>query len=256
MHLALLTALAAPHAQATAQNAPRIAAARPAVAVDGSIALAALVSLADAHLEAVVHEAQTVADTPAAASGDWNAVRPELANVAKRNLAGVYFYARADGTYWTVEKGLQTANLSDRPYFASALHGTTVVGALVTSRSTGKEVAVVAVPVRGPSGAVTGIIGASIYLDAFSALLSREIALSKGYIFFAIDRGGTIVLHADPTNIFLRPGQASAEMAGIMTRLLGPTDRPQTYAYRGVTRTMLLRDSPLTGWRFGFGVEH
>ena len=245
-HIALLAALVVPHAPAPA----------PAVAVDGNLTLAALVSLADTHLDAVVDSVETLAETPAAASGNWNTIRPELANLSKRNLAGVYFYARANGTYWTVDKGLQKATVSDRPYFASAMRGTTVVGALVSSRSTGKEVAVVAVPVRGADGTITGMLGASIYLDAFSARLAREIGLQKGYIFFAMDRGGTIVLHADPTNIFLRPGTASAEQAAIETRLLGPTDHPQTYVYRGVTRTMLLRDSPLTGWRFGFGIAH
>ncbi len=226
------------------------------VNVDGNMALAGLVSLCDAHLSAVVDGLSIVAQTPEAATESWSAIRPTLAQVAKRNLAGQYAFVNSAGTYWTVEKGLQSVKLSDRPYFAAAMKGTTVIGALVVSRSTGKEAAVVAVPVRSANGKIGGVVLASIYLDTFSALLANEIGLRKGYVFFAIDRNEQIILHADPANIFAKPAEISPELKPILARLLGPVGEPQSYVYKGVARTMLLRDSPLTGWRFGFGTEH
>jgi len=228
---------------------------QPAVLVDGTIALSSLVSLADGHLGSALDSLQTLAATPAAKSASWGAVAGPLAEAAKLNVAGVSFFAKPDGTYWTTATGLQTASVADRDYFKAAMAGRVTVGELVRSRSTGKEVAVIAVPVLS-GGKVVGMLGTSVYLDALSARLASEMHLGAGVAFFAVDPKLVIALHSDPTNIFVEPSKISPELDAVGRKMIENESGVQTYVYRGKTRTMLFVRSKLTGWRFGFGVVH
>jgi len=228
---------------------------QPPVQVDGSIALASLVSLAEGHVRSALDSLETLAATANAQSASWSAISAPLAEAAKVNVPGVYFFAKADGTYWTVASGLQTAKVSERDYFKAVLAGRTTVGELVRSKSTGREVAVIAVPVVA-GGKVVGMLGASLFLDELSALLVREMNLGSGVAFFAVDPKLVIALHSDPTNIFVEPSKISAELDAVGRKMIENESGVQTYVYRGKTRTMLFVRSKLTGWRFGFGVVH
>jgi hypothetical protein len=225
-----------------------------AVRVDGSIALASLVSLAEGHLRAVSDSLGALAATPTAQSADWSAISGPLAAVAKMNVAGVYFFATSDGTYWTTASGRQPVTVADRAYFKAALAGHVTMGELVRSKSTGKEVATIAVPVVGANGKVVGVLGAAVFLDALSALLVREMHLGTGVAFFAVNEKIVIALHSDPTNIFLEPSKMSPELDAVGRKMIENDSGVQTYTYRGKLRTMLFTRSALTGWRFGFGV--
>jgi methyl-accepting chemotaxis protein len=233
-------------AGASAQQAP--------FDVDGSVALASLVSLADNHLRTMVDTLETIAATPEAASGDWAQIKAPLEEAASVNVPAVLYYGRADGTYWTTDRGKQSATLSDRPYFQRALAGQRTVGDLVTSKSTGKAVAVVVVPVVGKNGAVTGLLGGSIYLDKLSTLLATEMHVGPGMLFWAIDPQGKIALHSDTSNIFAEPGKMSPELQRVMADMLAHDRGTDTYTFRGQKRTVIYEKSPLTGWRYGFGV--
>ncbi len=233
---------------ANAQQAP--------VLVDGTIALSSLVSLAEAHLNSVKDSLETLAATPEARSADWNAIAAPLAAAAKANVPGVYFFAKANGTYWTTAAGLQKATLVDRTYFQSALAGNPTIGELVRSKSTGKESAVIAIPVRGPNGKIVGILGGSVFLNELSGQLVREMGLGSGVAFFAVDSKVVIALHSDPTNIFVEPSKISPELDAVGRKMIENEAGVQTYVYRGKKRTMLFVRSKLTGWRFGFGVVH
>jgi hypothetical protein len=232
-------------------------AAQPApVLVDGNIALSSLVSLAEGHLRSVADSLETLAATPSAKSAAWEAISAPLAEAAKVNVGGVYFFAKPDGTYWTTAGGLQAAKVADRAYFKAALAGKTTIGELVRSRSTGREVAVIALPVMGAGGRVVGVLGASIFLDELSTLLVREMHLGPGVAFFAVDANVVIALHSDPTNIFMEPSKMSPELDAVGRKMIANESGVQTYTYRGKMRTMLFTRSALTNWRFGFGVVH
>ncbi len=226
------------------------------VLVDGSIALSSLVSLAEAHLGSVVDSLETLAATPEAKSATWGAIAAPLAAAAKANVPGVYFFAKADGTYWTTAAGLQKATLRERDYFQAALVGKTTIGELVRSKSTGKEVAVIAVPVLGTNGKIVGVLGGSVFLNELSGQLVREMGLGTGVAFFAVDANVVIALHSDPANIFVEPSKISPELDAVGRKMIENESGVQTYVYRGKKRTMLFVRSKLTGWRFGFGVVH
>jgi hypothetical protein len=224
--------------------------------VDANVALSSLLSLSDNHLQTMADTLDTLAATGAARSGDWSRIEAPLKEAAAVNVPAILFFARTDGTYWTAEGGKQSATLSDRPYFKRALAGKSTIGDLVSSRSTGRAVAVVAVPIVGENGAVTGVLGGSIYLDRLSAILASEMQVGAGNIFWAIDSTGTIALHGDTSNIFAQPAKMSPELQRVTARMLANDEGTETYTYRGQTRTVIYRKSALTGWHYGFGVTH
>jgi hypothetical protein len=225
-----------------------------AFSVDANVALSSLVALGDGHLQTVADTLETLAATDAVRSSDWSRIAGPLKEAASVNLAGVYWYAKRDGSYWTVGGGKQSANLTDRPYFARVLSGKTDIGELVRRRSTGHPVAVIAVPVSEKKGTIVGVLGASLYLDAFSATIKREMGIRPGMLFWSIDRNGTIALHSDANAIFVEPAKASAEQQRYMRYMLDRDAGTQTYTFRGQKRTVIFRLSGLTGWRYGFGI--
>jgi hypothetical protein len=230
------------------------AAEQPAFSVDASVALASLISLSDNHIQTMADTLETLAATPAAASGDWSQIEPALRKAASINVAAVVYYANADGAYWTITSGKQPSTVADRPYFQRAMQGKRTVGDLLASRSTGKAVAVVAIPVIGKGGKVSGLLGASIYLDQLSLLLVGEMHLRPGMLFWALDPHGTIALHSDTSNVFVQPGKMTPELQQVTARMLAQHSGTETYSYKGQTRTVIYRKSPLTGWTYGFGI--
>ena len=230
-------------------------AAPPAFTVDASVVLASLISLTDNHLKTMAGSLDTVAATPAAQSGDWSQIEPPLRKAASLNVAAVVFYADANGAYWTITGGKQPTTISDRAYFIRAMRGERPIGDLIASRSTGKPVVIVAVPVMGNDGKVNGMLGASIYLDQLSVLIADEMRIQPGMVFWAMDPHGTIALHSDTSNVFVQPLK-TPELKAVTERMLAAQSGTETYTYKGAKRTVMFRKSPLTGWTYGFGIVH
>lgn len=239
-------------AAAVAAPAP----AAPAITIDARVAVASLMSLADGHFKTMADTLETLADTDEARSGNWDRIRGLLAQAGRTNVAAVLTYARPDGTYWTVQSGLQTAKISDRAYFREAMGGQTVIGQLVKSRSTGRPVAVIAVPVFGGSHRVTGILGAAVYLDSLSALLKREMALNDNDIFYSFDANALVGVNWDPKQIMLEPRRMSPELDRAFGEMLKHDSGVETYPHRGKYRTVVYVKSPVTRWWYAFGVVH
>ena len=217
---AVMLALGA--SQALARQGPAKVAPDPVpFTVDGRVALHSLMSLGDGHLQEMADLLSLMAGTEAARSGEWERIRAPLAEVAERSVPAVLWFAVPDGGYWTLDEG-PAGNLSDRPYFPRVLAGETVIGELVVSRSTHRNTAIVAVPVRGPDDAVVGMLGSSIQLDSLSVLIRREMGgLNPGLVFFAIDAEPLGAVHSDPAMIFTEPMELGDEgMRNAFTEIL------------------------------------
>ncbi len=226
-----------------------------AISIDGDIGLSSLVSLSDAHFRKMADSFHVLALSGAAQSGDWAQIKGPLAEVAKRNVAALNWFALPNGSYWSVQNGKEPGNLAQRDYFPGVLSGQTVIGELVVSKSTGEPAAIVAVPVHGEAGAVVGVLGASVYLDRLSARLSREMDLEDGVIFYAFDHTGRLSLEWDPGLIFLELGKtAEEEPVRAVKEMLSKEQGMVSYRFRGRERTVLFRRSPVTGWWHAFGV--
>ncbi len=223
------------------------------VTVDGTVALAALMSLADGHLLRMAGFLEVLASGEAR-TADWPGFRGRLAGIGRHNVAAVLWFARPDGRYWTTAGGGEAGDLSDRPYFPRLMAGEAVTGSLVVSRSTGRSVAIVAVPVRGEDGRVLGALGASIHLDSLSLQLSREMQLPDDVVFYAIDSVPIGALNRDPGLIFTEPLELGPDLARAIRGMLVQEEGVVTYRFRNSVRTVRYRKSPVTGWWYALGV--
>jgi hypothetical protein len=227
----------------------------PAFTVDGEIALRSLMALGDGHLQKVADMFTLLATTDAVRSGDWQRIREPLAAAGRLSVPAVTWFATPDGGYWTVQEGRSDASLADRPYFPRLLEGETVLGDLVVSRATGRSTAIVAVPVRGGNNEIVGVLGASVYLDSLSARLAREMDLEPQHLFYSLDEEPLVGLHMDPDIIFLHPlDEGDPELDRAMREILSREAGIVSYQFRGKQRTVLFRASPVTGWRYAFGI--
>jgi ABC-type amino acid transport substrate-binding protein len=212
-------------------------------------ALNTMVAQTDGQLKAILRPFEVLAITPDVQSGRWQAVRPLLAMLEGYEPDARTWYALPDGSYYTIVDDLTSANLKSRSYFPAVLAGNESVGTVVVSYSTGKNTAIVAVPVI-KQGSVTGVLGASVYLDALTDTLRNEIP--EPFVFFAIDADGKFALHS-------ARGQISRDITVIgadtsFGKAIASIRRSDSGTVEfddgGVHYLARFRISPLTGWRF------
>lgn len=223
------------------------------VTVPGTVAVASLMSLAEGHLQTLAGHLTLVARTDAARSGKWSRVRPALADVAGATVPAVLWYALPDGSYSTLVGDHAGGNLLKRAYFARLMAGQPVLGDLVVSQATGRNVAIVAVPVRDAAGRVVAAVGSSVYLDSLSQRLTREMALPDGYLFYAVDGEPRGALHHDLTLIFTEPLTLGADLARAIREMLAHEAGVVSYRFLNTTRTVTYRKSAVTGWWYALG---
>ena len=245
--------LAAAGPPGAAAQQPQAVAAESAVTVDGSVALASLMSLADGHLRKMADFLETLAAGPAR-SGNWSRIRDPLADIGRHNVPAVLWFARPDGSYWTVDQGRTSENLASRPYFPGLMAGQPVLGSLVVSRSTGRNTAIVAVPVRRPDGRIVGALGSSIHLDSLSLQLAQEMDLPRHIHFFSIDSTPRGALNRNVRLIFTEPLTLGEDLARAVREMLAHQEGTVVYEFEGARRTLRYRRSAVTGWWYALGI--
>jgi ABC-type amino acid transport substrate-binding protein len=215
-----------------------------------------LMALADSRLSGIATSLEVLAMTSDAKSGDWEQIRPLLIVLEQRSIPARFWYSLPDGSYYTTVDNLTTANLASRPYFPGVLAGNTSLGYVVVSHSTGRTTGIIAVPIFDEKNTVTGVLGASVYLDSLSADLSRDLPLPGTMYFVALDRDGLTALHSRIEQIGRQstvqgtPGEIEAVRA-----IMATEEGRVTFTSEGVQQTVIFRTSPLTGWKYGIGVE-
>lgn len=249
--LVLVLCLAAPLAGRAGESADAT------VALDARVTLDALRATVDARLAGVSGTLKALAATGDVRSGDWARIREPLAALAASTpeQAAVWF-ARTDGSYFTVDKGLTGESLHERTYFPSLLAGRDVIGALVISKSTGARSVIVASPVLA-GGKVVGAIGVSVDAVKLAASLQQSIGFPPRVIFYALDDQGRTALHRAGDLIFAFPSDMGSPTLGdaVKTMLTRP-DGVVHYVYSGSARTALFQRSALTGWVIVLGQAH
>ena len=223
------------------------------IVVPGELALSSLMALSDGYLQKLADSFSMFALTDQARSADWEVIRAPLAELAARNVDALVWFALPDGTYWSVQQGLSTGNLFDRPYFAHVIAGETVTGSLVVSRATGKSSAIVAVPVRNYAGLVVGVLGASVYLDQLSARLDDQMQIAEGMIFYSFDATPLLALEWDPQLILADPFSLGPAIREVFEYMLSRDEGTIRYRWADRWRTVIFRRSRLTGWWYVFG---
>jgi hypothetical protein len=204
--------------------------------MDMQMGVSALVALADSHIESYVNSLEALAITQEVQSGNWEEMRSLLNSTEQGQVSSIVWFVLPDGSYYTVEEGKTSKNLSDRAYFPSLKDGNEVLGYLIVSKATGQKSLAAAVPVM-KDGVVIGGLGASIFLEDLSNTLSEELALSDDMVFYAINEEvkyavnetGEVVLHSNTELIF--------------------TENP------ALPKDAVTKTSPLTGWHFVLGFK-
>lgn len=222
--------------------------------VRASALLSALISLTEGHLFEIVHALEQASTTEAVQSGDWSRIQDVLSQVRSKTIDSALWYALPSGQYWTLEGEQESASLSDRNYFPRVISGQRIMGDLLVSKSTGKSVAIVAVPIMATDGSVKGVLGASVFLDRLAALVGLEIGADSSMIYYSFDSKPQLGMVWDPSLTLLDPHQISPEVGSAFDQMLRNDQGVQKYSFRGKERTVVYRHSNVTGWWFAFGL--
>lgn len=226
----------------------------PGLTLDGKIALSAMIALVDGHIEKMVDFLDILTLTGEVKSLDWEKMKPLLAKVQQDDVPSTVWFARTDGSYCTVDKGAVDKNLKDRDYFPKVMAGEKVIGALVVSKSTGKKGMVVAVPIK-INGKVSGMLGATIFLDGLSMSIKQEMKLPDNVIFYAINDQPCITLSWRTDLIFDNPAkQENPSLSKAIEYMLSREKGTVEYTFTGKKRKVIFQTSPLTGWWLALGV--
>jgi hypothetical protein len=221
--------------------------------VYGWLALHAVTAYIDEQIKSVEHVLLTVASTEEAKSGTWERIEPILKAAQDRGIPGILWFARTDGSYFVVDRGLINANIADRPYFSKVMGGEVSVGDLLVSRSTGRNATVIVVPIK-IRGQVKGILGASIFLDTFNAGILETLDLPEGAIFYVLDRSGITVLHFMPRYLFQDPtALQNPSLTRAVKEILTSSEGTVQYEFEGELRRVLYTTSSYTGWHVMLG---
>ena len=162
----------------------------------------------------------------------------------------IVWYARPDGTYYTVDKGPTDEKLSDRSYFADLMAGRRITGVLVISKSSGQRSAVIAVPIE-KGGKVVGAVGASLFLDKLADQIGSVLELRPDVAFFALAPNGQTTIHRKVDRHFLDPREMGSEtLKKAANEMLSGTSGKTTYEFDNVMKNAIYRTSALTQWRF------
>ncbi len=217
---------------------------------DAQSLLSAFASYTDLRIRSVQQTLEILASTPEAGSGKWDKIKGLLTGYQNSDGGFIVWYARPDGSFYTVDKGLMDVKASDRSYFPDLMAGKKVAGILVVSKSTGQRAAVVAVPVA-KGGKVVGAIGASLFLDRLTGQVNAALALRPDVTFFALAPSGMTALHSKPERLFLDVREQHNEtLRKAVNQMLSGSAGEVSYKIDGTAKKTIYRTSPLTQWKF------
>ena len=210
-------------------------------------------ALGEGHVENVLHGLKIMSVTEEVQSGEWEKMREVLAEFGRRDIEAAVWFALPDGSYYSVEKGLTGLNLRDRQYFPRLMTGEEITGDLVISKTTGKRIAVVAVPIK-KNGKIIGALGASLAVEDISRMLDEKMGLPENMFFYALDQKGQTALHRVSALLFAYPSDmGSKSLAKTVTEMLAKPEGAVTYDFYG-ERSVVFKKFPLTGWVFAIGI--
>jgi hypothetical protein len=192
-----------------------------AVKIDAKVGISSIAALTEAHVEGLASSMEIMALTDEVRSCDWDTMKGLLSEFEQNGIPLLAWFALPDGSYYTVDTGKASGNLSDRPYFPKVMSGEVAIGDLVMSKSTSKASMIIAVPVK-ENGEVVGALGASVYLNELSQSITKDLGLPNDVAYSAVNKDGMVALNS---NVNLIMGNASTSDQAVSTHstLLGWT---------------------------------
>ena len=165
------------------------------------------------------------------------------------------FLAKANGELFTgvLNNGNRYvgSNIGDRAYFKTAkAEKRVVLGEIVISKSTGKPVSVVLMPMMSPSGKFVGALGLSIKAEYFTDLLTNRKIGTTGYSYM-IDSKGLILAHPKKEHLLKLDVTSIKEMETINKKMLAGESGVAEYTFQGIDKIAGFAPVGINGWSIG-----
>lgn len=143
-------------------------------------------------------------------------------------------------------------NIKDRAYFSEVMKGNSVISEPIVSKSIGKPIVVVAVPIRDDFGKVIGLIGSTVELTKITQIVNTEKLGDTGYAFM-VHSDGTVMAHPNEELIlvdnFLKDKPESLITIG--KKMVNGESGVGTYDYKGDDKILAYSPVNFTGWSIG-----
>ena len=175
-----------------------------------------------------------------------------------QNMVKEYEYYQAVGivnkdgintVYSDVDK-VGKIDVSDREYFKKAMQGSIAISDAISSKSTGKPIFVIAIPIADRGKTVGAVIGI-VKLTTFSNDYIKPLKMGKTGYAFLMANSGYLCAHPDPTTI-LKSKLTDFDWGKKLTLNDSGTIR---YEWRGIEKIVTYRKEPITGWRIGIATN-
>lgn len=173
----------------------------------------------------------------------WKKIKSLVIAREKMLPAGRIWFLRPDGSYYTSVDDLTSKNLKTRSYFPGLMQGNKILGSVVTSKSTGRTVAIAAAPIK-IKHKVKGALGTSIYLQDLNDNVQKSFPISSHQMFMAVASNGIIALHSDASLIGQNIEIISTKISASLTENKGDI----SFNYAGRKWQGKYIKSSLTGW--------
>ncbi len=143
------------------------------------------------------------------------------------------------------EKGVSVA---EREYFQLVKQsGKTIVGSPVLSKTSGKPIIVIAVPMKTDSGQFSGMFGVSLKLDSLSDKITQVKAGETGYPFMS-DKNGMAIAHPNQEYIFKLDFTKLQGMESIVRSMLAQKSGVDHYTFKGTKKIAGFAPVASTQW--------
>lgn len=198
-------------------------------------------------------EIETISRSPVMTSGNREAmlayIRSEISN---NKLYENIFWTDVKGDYIDT-RGI-VGNSANRPYFAGAIAGKTVVTEPIASPASGKLVVVIATPIKA-EGRIIGILAGAVNIEEVEKRVLNIKIAQTGYA-YVLRSDGTIIVHpnkelVNKVNINNDPNATPALKVAAEKMLKGEKGIA-SYDYVGVEK--YLAYGPITGTSWSIGV--
>jgi methyl-accepting chemotaxis protein len=170
-------------------------------------------------------------------------------------MGGLYqgiFIADSDGNLFTgvLEGGgeYKGSNVGDREYFIAAkTTGKTTLGDIVLSKTTGKLISVICVPLKGGGQEFVGALGLVLKADFITDIISSRKIGTTGYGFMS-DKNGIILAHPKAEHILKLDITKLAGMESFVKKMLAGEKGVEAYTFNGVDKIAGFAPLTVASW--------
>ncbi len=220
--------------------------------LDARATMGVTITLIENYLQHALTSLRLIAASPATRSGIWPEIKPGLQTL-QNAIPGAALFIEPDGDYFSVDRGYTGLNLADREYFGPLFRGEEIHGALIYSRSTGRQSVLMAVPVI-EEDEIRGAVAISIFLEDLQQLIRNSLQLQQGYLWYVLDENGNTVLHPREDFVFMKPAeQGSPSLKNAVEKIISNDRGFTSYIFAGRNTDVLFQKLSFNDWRLVMG---